>query len=146
MLRYLKFCPPEGGQVGSGDRKLTLDSLVSAFCVASIECPGSGSSFCHCDESEGPWNLSFLRFMINMPLFMSLLLDGVPVRTLIINSEKGVVSAHYGPVPVCCTCCPCLIQLIPCVNSSNPHDNSQKVDMTIILILETKKVSYREVM
>ena len=84
--------------------------------------------------------------MINMPLSMSLLLDGVPVWTLIINSEKGVVSAHYGPVPVCCTCCPCLIQLIPCVNSSNPHDNSQKVDMTIILILETKKVSYREVM
>lgn len=56
MLRYLKFCPPEGegGQVGSGDRKLTLDSLVSAFCVAYRMSPDPDPPFVIVMQVRGP--------------------------------------------------------------------------------------------
>lgn len=97
------------------------------------------SSFCHRDAGEGPWNLSFISFMKNTPLSMSLLLDGVPALTSIKNSWKGLMNSRYGPAPDCFTCFPCFIQLIPRINSSNPQNNSQKVNMTIFSHLRHKE-------
>lgn len=134
MLRYVKFYPLEGLKWGQEADRLP-QCLLCCDCQESLD-----SSFCHCDASEGPWNLGFIfiSFMKNITLSLSLLLDGKPALILIKSSWKGLVNAQYGPAPNC-ACFLCFILFIPFINSSNPQNNFQKVSMTIFLILDIKK-------